>query len=120
MKKTTPRADRYGEHRAAFARNSKIILATREVCGICGRPVDKARKYPDPLAPSVDHIVPIARGGHPSDIENLQLAHWICNERKGDKLMREKRSDDPKMQAEIGNRNLPLSRDWAGFAAGEE
>lgn len=36
----------------------------------------------------IDHIIPIAKGGHPSDIDNLQLAHWTCNRQKSDKIFR--------------------------------
>ena len=45
------RADRSGPHRVAFEKNKKIILKTKNVCGICGRPVDKSLKYPHPLSP---------------------------------------------------------------------
>lgn len=51
-------------------------------CGICGEVVEAARKLPDPMSPSLDHIIPVAKGGgHTRD--NVQLAHWICNTRKG-------------------------------------
>jgi 5-methylcytosine-specific restriction endonuclease McrA len=36
------------------------------------------------MAPSLDHILPLARGGA-HDHSNLQLAHRICNSRKSDK-----------------------------------
>jgi hypothetical protein len=53
-------------------------------CGICGRHVDKDRAYPDPLSPSLDHIVPLACGGaHKYD--NVQLAHLACNVEAGTK-----------------------------------
>lgn len=42
-----------------------------------------ALKFPDPMSPSVDHIIPIARGGHPTNIDNLQLTHLSCNQTKG-------------------------------------
>lgn len=48
-------------------------------CGICGGRVAKSRNHPDPLAPSIDHIVPIACGGEPSNPANLQLSHLRCN-----------------------------------------
>jgi 5-methylcytosine-specific restriction endonuclease McrA len=48
-------------------------------CGICLRPVVKEEA-------SVDHIVPIARGGEHS-YANVQLAHLSCNKRKGVKLL---------------------------------
>ena len=82
------RPDKDGAHRLAFERNKKKILATQTVCGICGKPVDKSLQFPHPLSPCIDHIVPVAKGGHPSDIENLQLAHWTCNRQKSDKLLR--------------------------------
>jgi 5-methylcytosine-specific restriction endonuclease McrA len=37
-----------------------------------------------PTAPTVDHIIPLARGGsHTWD--NVQLAHHLCNSLKGDR-----------------------------------
>ena len=35
--------------------------------------MDKKLKYPHPLSACIDHIIPLAKGGHPSDIDNLQL-----------------------------------------------
>lgn len=80
------RADRQGPHRVAFEKNKKILMKTQNTCGICGKPIDKSFKAPHPLSPVVDHMVPINKGGHPSSIENLQLAHWTCNRQKSDKL----------------------------------
>lgn len=104
------RMDRQGSHRGAYERNKKRILATQNVCGICGKPVDLSLKYGDPMAATIDHIIPIAKGGHPSDIENLQLAHWTCNRQKSDKLF--KNQEQPQV---IGNRNLPQSMNWATY-----
>ena len=53
------RPDRNGPHRVAFEKNKKILLKTRNVCGICGQPVDKSLRYPHPLSPVIDHIIPI-------------------------------------------------------------
>ena len=68
--------ERYGTHRGAFEKNKKKIFATQKVCGICGKPVDFSQRYPSPLSPCIDHIIPIARGGHPSDINNL---HYVTD-----------------------------------------
>lgn len=118
--RTALRPDRWGEHRRAFDRNSKKIIKTQDICGICGKPVDKTLRYPNPMAASVDHIIPISRGGHPSDIDNLQLAHWTCNRQKSDRLMRSgsgtAAADD---KALITNRNLPQSRDWSTYNASD-
>lgn len=106
-----PRLDRTGSHRAAYEKNRKIILATQNICAICGKPVDMSLPYGDPMAPCVDHIIPIAKGGHPSALENLQLAHWSCNRQKSDKVYK----DNIQPVVVVGNRNLPQSRDWTTY-----
>ncbi len=100
---------RLGTERGQFESNRKRILATQEVCGICGRPVDKSLRYPHPLSPTVDHIIPVARGGS-SDIGNLQLAHRCCNRQKSDKLI-EKRTFE-QIPEVVSNRDLPQTFDW--------
>ena len=104
MSKNKNRPDQDGKHRAAFDKNKKKIYQTQTLCGICGKPVDFSKKYPDPLSPCIDHIIPVSKGGHPSDIDNLQLAHWECNRQKSDKLFApvERKEDE-----QIGNRVLP-------------
>lgn len=62
------------------------VFAASDVCAICKRPVDKTLPWNDPLAPELDEIIPIARGGSAYDIDNLQLVHRICNQRKGAKM----------------------------------
>ena len=108
---TRYRPDKDGTHRGAFEKNKKRIYATQTVCGICGKPVDFSLKYPHPLAPCIDHIIPINKGGHPSDIDNLQLAHWTCNRQKSDKLI----DGFEKKEEVISNRVLPHSCDWLNF-----
>lgn len=105
------RPDRSGTHRAQFDKNRKRIYATQTVCGICGKPVDFSLKSPHPLSACVDHIIPVAKGGHPSDIENLQLAHRSCNRLKSDKLVEVIFTEQAESGA-IDNRDLPQSRDW--------
>lgn len=99
--------------RRQFEINKKKIYATQTVCGICGKPVDFSLKYPHPMSPCIDHIVPIAKGGHPCDIDNLQLAHWICNREKSDKMFRR---IEVKKDELIDNNQLPLSIDWIKFS----
>jgi 5-methylcytosine-specific restriction endonuclease McrA len=62
------------------------VLAERDEfrCGICRADVDMALAYPDPMSRSLDHIVPLARGGAHS-YSNTQLAHLRCNVSKGAK-----------------------------------
>lgn len=67
-------------------------IAPREVlerdewtCGLCGDPIDRAFRAPHPGTPSIDHILPLSRGGtHTWD--NVQAAHLGCNVKKGNRL----------------------------------
>lgn len=109
------RLDKTGTHRTVYESNRRKILKTQSVCGICGKLVDKTLKPPNPLVPVIDHIIPISKGGHPSDINNLQLAHATCNRQKSDKLfVNEKKTDSG---ATLGNRNLPHSIGWISYRA---
>jgi 5-methylcytosine-specific restriction endonuclease McrA len=51
-------------------------------CGICTEPVDLTLRYPHPLSSSLDHVVPLSRGGEHSRV-NTRLAHLVCNQRRG-------------------------------------
>lgn len=59
--------------RVVFERDSYI-------CQLCGEPTQG--KYPDPRSPTIDHIVPLVKGGAHS-YANTQCAHYGCNARKG-------------------------------------
>lgn len=52
------------------------------VCGLCSEPVDRSLSWPDPMSPSLDHVLPLSKGGH-HVMGNVQLAHLSCNVRKG-------------------------------------
>ena len=55
------------------------------VCGICSEPIPRDAVWPDLRSPSIDHVVPIARGGEHS-LANVQAAHLSCNSRKQDRV----------------------------------
>lgn len=107
------RSDHQQGHRGQYDRNRQRILMTQDTCGICGQPIDKSIKWPEPGAPVVDHIIPINRGGHPSAIENLQLCHNACNRQKSDKMYLDNRAPEPQKNV----LNLPLSIDWASYTS---
>ena len=113
MARANNRPDHDGTHRLAFERNKKKIYATQTVCGICGKPVDFSLKFPHPLSPCIDHIIPVAKGGHPSDIDNMQLAHFCCNRAKSDKLFA--RAEAKSLPTEVSPRMLPQSCDWTKY-----
>ncbi|BCV18286.1 hypothetical protein ATOBIA_N05760 [Atopobiaceae bacterium P1] len=55
-------------------------------CAICGDPIDYS--LPPGLWGSfeVDEVTPYSLGGSELDMDNLQPAHRLCNELKGNKL----------------------------------
>jgi 5-methylcytosine-specific restriction endonuclease McrA len=59
------------------------VYAEETICIRCGQWVDKTLPPRTPLSKSVDHIVPLARGGAPLARENVGLAHYSCNSRAG-------------------------------------
>jgi len=60
---------------------SDVYELCNGVCGICLEYVDKNLCYPHPMSATIDHIVPLSKGGaHVRD--NIQLAHATCNKRK--------------------------------------
>lgn len=119
-KNRNDRADHRPGVRTEYEHNRKRILASQDVCGICGKPVDKSLKYPDPYSASVDHIIPVSKGGHPSAMDNLQLAHLKCNRLKWDKLQKDPLLKKTPVGEEIDPgdpRNLRWSIDWERYRA---
>lgn len=60
---------------------SQIFERDRWTCQLCGKRVDRTAVAPQPLAPTLDHIVPLAVGGT-HEPANVQLAHAQCNTSK--------------------------------------
>ena len=109
------RLDKQGAHRSNYEKNKKVIFKTQNTCGICGHLVDFSLKSPHPMSASIDHIIPVSKNGHPSDMSNLQLAHRACNRQKADKIFN---NVDQKPQV-LGNRNLPHSINWIEYRSGQ-
>lgn len=55
------------------------------ICQLCAAPVLPFVRWPHPRSASIDHIVPVSRGG-PHVESNLQLAHLGCNSAKRDRV----------------------------------
>lgn len=55
------------------------------VCQLCDYPTNPDVTVPDYEAPTIDHIIPLARGGGHT-MDNVQTAHFLCNMLKGDSL----------------------------------
>lgn len=61
----------------------EIFVRDNWRCQVCGERVDAALSHPHPMSPSLDHTIPLAKGGT-HERKNVQLAHLICNSRKSD------------------------------------
>lgn len=77
------RAKRYG---VKYENIDPLEIFNRDnwICGICGEKIDKKLNYPDNMSATLDHIIPLSKGGtHTKD--NVQACHGICNYRKGNR-----------------------------------
>ena len=117
------RPDQSGPHRAVYEKNRRRLLKTTTHCDICGGEINTNIKWPHPLSPVADHIIPISKGGHPSDLSNMRILHNQCNRAKADKLYAETLNSNLKDNATEPqgdpNRNLPLSMDWTKYRSDE-
>ena len=89
-------SDRDSSRQAKYARKARMRAVKCEkvapksiferdqyCCGICGDKTLSCEKVPHPLAPTLDHIVPLSKGGSHT-AGNLQCAHFRCNSKKAD------------------------------------
>ncbi len=61
----------------------KVFERDRYKCWICLGPCTRKWTVGDPASPTVDHAIPVAKGGKHS-YDNCRTAHAICNILKGD------------------------------------
>ena len=54
----------------------QLINSKGAVCALCGKPITNMKDC------TIDHIIPISKGGL-TTIENCQLAHFKCNQERG-------------------------------------
>ena len=81
------RARKYGCEYVPGITLKKLIKRDGLRCAICGEMCDPSdhswSEYSGPMYPSMDHKIPMAKGGGHT-WNNVQVAHIICNSRKGD------------------------------------
>lgn len=81
------RARKYGCEYVPGITLKKLIKRDGLRCAICGEMCDlndhSWSEYSGPMYPSMDHKIPMAKGGGHT-WNNVQVAHIICNSRKGD------------------------------------
>lgn len=73
-------------------RNQAYPLTVHEIaerdgtaCSICMAPVDMTLVWPDRMAPTREHVIPVTKGGT-NEATNLALAHFSCNVKKGNRV----------------------------------
>lgn len=83
------RAKKYGCEYDPGVTLKKLVARDGLECKICGQMCDwddhSWSKYSGPLYPSIDHIVPMSKGGG-HVWGNVQVTHIICNSEKGDRI----------------------------------
>lgn len=80
-----------GSRRRARERNAEVERYSRHAiferdgwrCHICRRKVLRDAVVPDPKAPTIDHLLPLSKGGGDTPA-NVATAHFICNSIKSD------------------------------------
>lgn len=79
------RAKRLGLPREIGISLKKLIKRDGLSCAICGLPCIYGGDYLSDLYPSIDHIIPLSRGGGHT-WSNVQVAHRICNINKSNQI----------------------------------
>ena len=85
------RARKYGTEYERGITLKKVFERDNGVCKLCGGICDYNDKKGHSLGksyPTLDHIIPLSRGGSHT-WENVQLAHHYCNSFKRDRLLEE-------------------------------
>lgn len=62
-----------------------ILLRDGTDCWLCHLPIDLTLAWPHRDSKSVDHVVPLSRGGA-HEPNNCRLAHMGCNASKGNRI----------------------------------
>lgn len=84
-----------------WLRAAANLRAKQLPCWLCGKAIDYLAMPRTPRSFSVDHVIPLSRGGAKTDPRNLRAAHYGCNSRRGDG---KRKSKTP--------RPLRTSRNW--------
>ena len=86
VRKAGVRADRVSASPEPPIISAEIFERDGWICQLCLDPVDVLATHPEPCAPVIDHIIPIALNGlHVR--ANVQCAHSRCNTMKGASLL---------------------------------
>lgn len=77
------RVSRWSAKGPRYERLKAQVFAEETHCWICQRWVDQALPPRTRWSRSLDHVVPVSRGGDPYARSNARLAHLCCNTSRG-------------------------------------
>jgi 5-methylcytosine-specific restriction endonuclease McrA len=63
-----------------------VLARDGAVCWLCNDAIDLSLLRTSRMGATLDHVIPISKGGADS-LDNLRLAHWICNNKKSNKIV---------------------------------
>lgn len=63
----------------------QVLREYGDKCHICNEEIDTQLPRTSRMGLTVDHVIPLSKGGS-DELTNLRPAHWICNNRKSDKI----------------------------------
>lgn len=78
------RARKLGSLTALYTRD-EVYVRDEGVCYLCTLPIDLSLKWPNSMSFSVDHKIPLSKGGDDT-LENVGATHLCCNISKKDKV----------------------------------
>lgn len=114
--------DRRAEQfKAAFVEPVGLITTYKSykgICGICGLPVPNCNDPANEWGPTIDHIVPLSKGGKHMK-SNCQLAHRLCNSLKLDTTEDFEVDWKQKLIDEPGRWNARLDTLWDQLGAAD-
>ena len=62
-----------------------IIERDGNMCHLCNAEIDLTLARNSRFGATIDHVIPVSKGGADT-LENMRLAHWICNIKKGNRV----------------------------------
>lgn len=66
--------------------NADVRMFHGDDCYLCGERINFRLRWPNPKSPSLDHVIPLSRGGTHT-LENCAMTHWECNHKKNANLV---------------------------------
>lgn len=71
--------------------HDEVARRDNYICYLCNESVDMTLPRTSRYGATLDHVVPLKLGGK-DELDNVRIAHWICNIRKSDMTLEEYRA----------------------------